>query len=76
MGHVINLDMAVSALITCALLSFLVGSVEQPGYKRRFAMWAFFVFSALATLTKGLIGIVIPAMVIGTWIVSWANGRY
>jgi 4-amino-4-deoxy-L-arabinose transferase-like glycosyltransferase len=69
MGHVINLDMALSALITCALLSFLVGSVEQPGYKRRFAMWAFFVFSALATLTKGLIGIVIPAMVIGTWIV-------
>jgi 4-amino-4-deoxy-L-arabinose transferase-like glycosyltransferase len=68
MGHVINLDMAVSALITCALLSFLVGSVEQPGYKRRLAMWAFFVFSALATLTKGLIGIVIPAMVIGTWI--------
>ena len=68
MGHVINLDMAVSTLITCALLSFLVGSVEQPGYKRRFAMWAFFVFSALATLTKGLIGIVIPAMVIGIWI--------
>jgi Dolichyl-phosphate-mannose-protein mannosyltransferase/Aminoarabinose transferase C-terminal domain len=68
MGHVINLDMAVSTLITCALLSFLVGSVEQPGYKRRFAMWAFFVFSALATLTKGLIGIVIPAMVIGTWV--------
>jgi 4-amino-4-deoxy-L-arabinose transferase-like glycosyltransferase len=68
MGHVINLDMAVSALITCALLSFLVGSVEQPGYKRRFAMWTFFVFSALATMTKGLIGIVIPAMVIGSWI--------
>jgi len=68
MGHVINLDMAVSALITCALLSFLVGSVEQPGYKRRFAMWTFFVFSALATMTKGLIGIVISAMVIGTWI--------
>jgi 4-amino-4-deoxy-L-arabinose transferase-like glycosyltransferase len=67
MGHVINLDMAVSALITCALLSFLMGSVEQPEYKRRLAMWAFFVFSALATMTKGLIGIVIPAMVIGTW---------
>ncbi len=69
MGHVIDLDMTVSVLITCALLSFLVGSVEKPGYRRRFSMWAFFVFSALATLTKGLIGIVIPAMVIGTWIV-------
>src|SRR5262249_47016287 len=47
MAHVINLDMAVSALMTCALLSFLVGIEEQPGYKRRLAMWAFFVFSAL-----------------------------
>jgi hypothetical protein len=75
MGHVINLDMAVSALIACALLSFLLGSVEQPGYKRRFAMWAFFVFSALATLTKGLIGIVIPAMVIGTWILILSEWR-
>jgi MFS family permease len=68
MGHVINLDMAVSALLTCALAAFIVGSKEPPGSKRRFAMWAFFAFSALATLTKGLIGIVIPALVIGTWI--------
>src|ERR1043166_117211 len=67
-SHVIDLDMTVSVLITCALMSFLLGSVEQSEGKRRFAMWAFFVFAALATLTKGLIGIVIPAMVIGTWI--------
>ena len=69
MGHVIDLNMTVSALLTCALLSFLIGSVEKPGIKRRFMMWSFFVFSALATMTKGLIGIVIPAMVIGAWIV-------
>jgi len=68
MGHLINLDMAVSALLSCALLAFLLGSRETPGYRRRLAMWAFFVFSALATLTKGLIGIVIPGLVIGTWI--------
>jgi 4-amino-4-deoxy-L-arabinose transferase-like glycosyltransferase len=68
MGHVIDLDMTVSVLITCALLCFLLGSIESPGYKRRFAMWGFFGFSALATLTKGLIGIVIPSLVIGSWI--------
>lgn len=67
-GHVIDLDMAVSVLMTCALSSFLLGSVENAGYKRRFAMWSFFLFCALATLTKGLIGIVIPAMVIASWI--------
>jgi 4-amino-4-deoxy-L-arabinose transferase-like glycosyltransferase len=68
LGHVINLDMAVSVLISCALLAFLLGTKEPPGYRRRFAMWGFFVFSALAVLTKGLIGIVIPGLVIGTWI--------
>ncbi len=68
MGHVINLDMAVSALLTCAMLAFLWGTKEPPGYKRRVAMWLFFAFAALATLTKGLIGIVIPALVIGIWI--------
>lgn len=67
LGHVIDLDMPVSALISCALLCFLVGTVEKPGFKRRYAMWGFFVFSALATLTKGLIGIVVPVMVIGSW---------
>ena len=60
MGHVINLDMAVSVLLCCALLAFLLGTNEPPGYRRRFAMWRFFVFPALAVLKKGLIGIVIP----------------
>ena len=69
MGHVIDLDMTVSVLISCGLLCFLLGTTESAGYKRRFAMWSFFIFSALATLTKGLIGIVIPAMVIGSWTV-------
>ncbi len=68
MSHVIDLDMTVSVLITCALVCFLLGTLEPPGYKRRFLMWGLFVFSAFATLTKGLIGIVIPGVVIGIWI--------
>jgi 4-amino-4-deoxy-L-arabinose transferase-like glycosyltransferase len=67
MSHVINLDMAVSSLLTCALLSFLVGIEEKTAAGHRGWMWAFYLFSALATLTKGLIGVVIPAMVIGSW---------
>src|SRR5437773_7885125 len=47
---------------------FLLGTREPPGLRRRSAMWAFFVFAALAVLEKGLIGIVIPSLVIGTWI--------
>lgn len=67
MGRIITLDMALSVLLSYALLAFLLGVREPVGARRRFAMWAFFVFAALATLTKGLIGIVIPAMVIGSW---------
>lgn len=67
MSRIANLDMALSALIACALLAFLLGTREAPGPRRRFAMWAFFVFSALAVLEKGLIGVVIPGLVIGTW---------
>jgi len=67
MGRIITLDMAVSVLLSCSLLAFLWGTLEPVGPQRRVAMWAFFIFAALATLTKGLIGIVIPAMVIGSW---------
>jgi len=68
LGRAIILDMPVSILLTLALLSFLVGSHEAPGLKRRLYMWGFYAFAALAVLTKGLIGIFIPAMVIGVWI--------
>src|SRR5207245_4955505 len=66
MSRVADLDTGLSTLLTCALISFLLGTREPPGLKRRSAMWAFFVFAALAVLEKGLIGIVIPSLVIGT----------
>lgn len=67
--RIITLDMAVSVLLTGALLSFLFGVREPPGRTRSLYLYAFYALCALATLTKGLIGIVIPAMVIGAWIV-------
>ncbi len=69
LGRFITLDMAVSVILGCALVAFLLGTRHPPGQTRRFFMWAFYVFAALATLTKGLIGIVIPGLVIGAWIV-------
>src|SRR3989344_3315850 len=69
LAHVISLDMPVSMFLTTALFMFLLGTREPPGSRRRNFFWAFYAFAALATLTKGLIGIVIPAMVIGAWIV-------
>lgn len=67
-AHIISLDMAVSVWLTLALFAFLLGTRQLGGYKRRIAMWAFFLFCALAVLTKGLIGAVIPGLIIAAWI--------
>jgi 4-amino-4-deoxy-L-arabinose transferase-like glycosyltransferase len=75
MSRTIILDMPVSVLLTAALLSFLVGVHEAPGTRRRLYLWSFYAFSALAVLTKGLIGILIPGMVIGAWIILLGEWR-
>ncbi len=68
LSQTIILDMPVTVLLTVSLLSFILGTREE-GPRRRLFMYGFFAFAALATLTKGLIGILIPGMVIGAWIV-------
>ncbi len=67
LGGIITLDMAVSIFLTLALLAFLLGVREPPGRARAWYLWGFYALCAAATLTKGLIGMVIPAMVIGAW---------
>jgi len=67
LSRAIILDMPVSILLTLSLLSFLMGMHEAPGLKRRLYLWGFYAFAALAVLTKGLIGIIIPGLVVGAW---------
>lgn len=69
MSRVVTLDMAVSVLITLTLFAFLAGLRFPIGPSRRWFMWAAFAFAALAVLTKGLIGIVFPMLIIGVWII-------
>jgi 4-amino-4-deoxy-L-arabinose transferase-like glycosyltransferase len=75
LSRAIILDMPVSILLTLALLSFLMGTHETPGLKRRLYLWVFYAFAALAVLTKGLIGIFIPGLVIGAWILLLGEWR-
>lgn len=75
LARVVTIDMPVSVLLTVALLAFLLGTKEPPGSRRRWLMWTFYAFAALATLAKGLIGIVIPGMVIGAWILLLNDWR-
>jgi 4-amino-4-deoxy-L-arabinose transferase-like glycosyltransferase len=75
LGRAIILDMPVSVLLTAALFSFLLGMHETPGLRRRLYLWSFYAFSALAVLAKGLIGIFIPGMIIGAWILILGEWR-
>jgi 4-amino-4-deoxy-L-arabinose transferase-like glycosyltransferase len=43
--------------------------------KRRLYLWSFYALSAFAVLTKGLIGMLIPGMIIGAWILLLGEWR-
>jgi len=68
MARVITVDMALSFFIAGALLGFLLGVKKPPGAPRRVLLGCFYLCLAFATLTKGLIGIVLPVLIIGSWI--------
>lgn len=68
LGRAVTLDMAVSVMITVTLFAFLLGVEQPPGHSRRSYMWTCYASAAFATLTKGLIGFVLPGLVIGAWI--------
>lgn len=75
LGRAIILDMAVTALISAALLTFLVGVQTAPGTRRRLYLWGFYILMALATLAKGLIGLLLPGMVIFVWMALYGEWR-
>ncbi len=71
-GHFNSLDMGLSAFLVAALCSLLLAQTAHNKNQLRNWMWACWAFMALATLSKGLIGAAIPAMVfvaysLSTW---------
>lgn len=66
--HIVLLDMAVAVEMAGALFAFLLGVREPAGRRRMGFFLAFYVFMALATLTKGLIGFMLPGAVAFLWL--------
>ena len=71
-GHFNSLDMGLSSFLVAALCSLLLAQATHNRSSCRNWMWACWTFMALATLSKGVIGAAIPAMVfvaysISTW---------
>lgn len=70
-GHFNTLDMGLSSILSCALFSLLLA--QRAGLSltaRRHWMWLCWAFMALAVLSKGLIGVVIPGMVLVVYTLS------
>lgn len=66
-AHYANLDLEVAVLISSTLLCFITAIHSKNPIRTRL-LYAVYIFSALAFLTKGMIGIAFPVMVIGVWI--------
>lgn len=67
-AHYANLDLEVASLVADSLLCFIAAVEACAGRLRTVLLIAAYVFSGLAALTKGLLGIAFPAMIIGAWI--------
>lgn len=74
------LDMPVAVFLSATFVAFLLGIRAPPDSPaRRRAMYAMYAMAAAATLTKGLIGIVLPGLVVFVWFLltgRWSELRH
>jgi 4-amino-4-deoxy-L-arabinose transferase-like glycosyltransferase len=64
-SHFNSLDMGLSGALTCVLAAVLIAQhPATPPDERRRWMWLAWAAMAVAVLTKGLIGVVLPGMVL------------
>lgn len=78
-GQFANMDMLVAGLITAAIAMLAHAALEfEAGLSHRRAVWLGYALAGLAILAKGLIGAVLPALVIAGWLVGgrrWRTAR-
>ncbi|HEY1268427.1 MAG TPA: phospholipid carrier-dependent glycosyltransferase, partial [Candidatus Binatia bacterium] len=68
LGRVVAVDMAFTFFLSAGMLAFLLGTLRPAGPARRKLLWTFYVAAALATMTKGFLGILLPGLVIVVWL--------
>jgi len=65
--HIVTIDLALTLFITTGLLTFFAAQQSPPSLQRRLFCYAGFLSAALAVLTKGLVGILLPGLIVFTW---------
>lgn len=74
MARFIITDMPLTLWLTVALLLFILGT-RAPSKKQRYYFWGMYACAALAVLSKGLVGVVLPGLVIFIWICATNQWR-
>jgi 4-amino-4-deoxy-L-arabinose transferase-like glycosyltransferase len=66
MGQLITLDMSLTCFLTMATAAFCLAQLERDRAPRRTRAWMLLCWTAMAaaTLTKGLVGVVLPGAVL------------
>lgn len=76
LSRVILLDVPVGVFLSLSLMAFLFAiKAPEGGRARNGWLYTMYAAAAGATLTKGLIGIVLPGLVIGLWVVLTWNWK-
>jgi len=68
LSRILILDMVVSVLMSASLFCFILGLREPAGPTRRWLFYGLYASAALATLSKGLIGVLVPGAVMFVWL--------
>lgn len=68
-AHYVNMDMAIAVFITLCLSCFYQAVITASPYHRKLFLYGCYIFAGLGFLTKGLIGFVLPGLVILIWII-------
>ena len=69
MSQMLTLDIALTFFLTTTLLLFASGFLEENATQARKDFLFAYIFMALTVLTKGLIGIVLPALIGFPWLI-------
>ncbi len=76
LGRIVAVDMVFTAFLTAAMLAFVLAARRPPGAVRRSLLWIFYIAAALATMTKGFLGVLLPGLVVGAWLALLGDWKF
>lgn len=68
LGHTVTTDMLLTLCFSATLYSFIIAANLPPGVEQRLWFYAAYSSAALAVLTKGLVAILLPGLIVVCWI--------